>query len=71
VGGLVSLPKIEDVLSRGFDFVAIARALVAEPDFIKKVEGNNAHISRCLRCGPCNSCVATMYMGEARCTFEE
>jgi 2,4-dienoyl-CoA reductase-like NADH-dependent reductase (Old Yellow Enzyme family) len=70
VGGLVSRKKIDEVLGTGFDFVALARALVAEPDFIKIIRKDPAHISKCLRCGPCNSCVATMYMGEAQCTFQ-
>jgi 2,4-dienoyl-CoA reductase-like NADH-dependent reductase (Old Yellow Enzyme family) len=69
VGGLVSKKKIDEVLDSGFDFIAAARALIAEPDFINKIRRNKNHISKCLRCGPCNSCVATMYMGECRCTF--
>ena len=70
VGGLVSRKKINEVLGKGFDFVAIARALVANPDFVNIIKNDPAHVSKCLRCGPCNSCVATMYMGEMRCTFE-
>ncbi len=70
VGGLVSRKKIEEVLGKGFDFVALARALVAEPDFVNLIRKNPTHVSPCLRCGPCNSCVATMYMGEMRCTFK-
>jgi 2,4-dienoyl-CoA reductase-like NADH-dependent reductase (Old Yellow Enzyme family) len=70
VGGLVSGKKIEEVLGKGFDFTAIARALVADTGFVNRIKGDPAHVSKCLRCGPCNSCVATMYMGECRCTFE-
>lgn len=70
VGGLVSRRKIDEVLADGFDFVALARALVAEPDFVNRIKENSKHVSPCLRCGPCNSCVATMYMGEMRCTFK-
>jgi 2,4-dienoyl-CoA reductase-like NADH-dependent reductase (Old Yellow Enzyme family) len=70
VGGLVSGKKIEEVLGKGFDFTAIARALVADTGFVNRIQSDPAHVSKCLRCGPCNSCVATMYMGECRCTFE-
>ena len=70
VGGLVSKNKIEEVLMKGFDFVAIARALVAEPDFVNRIRDDGSHVSKCLRCGPCNLCVATMYNGEAECIFE-
>jgi 2,4-dienoyl-CoA reductase-like NADH-dependent reductase (Old Yellow Enzyme family) len=69
VGGLISRKKIDEVLESGFEFVALARALVAEPDFINIIRKNKQHVSKCLRCGPCNSCVATMYNGECRCTF--
>jgi 2,4-dienoyl-CoA reductase-like NADH-dependent reductase (Old Yellow Enzyme family) len=70
VGGLVSRKKIEEVLGSGFEFVAIARALVADAGFVNMIKQEPEHVSKCLRCGPCNSCVATMYMGEMRCTFE-
>jgi 2,4-dienoyl-CoA reductase-like NADH-dependent reductase (Old Yellow Enzyme family) len=70
VGGLVSRKKIDEVLDNGFEFVALARALVAEPDFVNIIKEKPGYISRCLRCGPCNSCVATMYMGEMRCTYK-
>jgi 2,4-dienoyl-CoA reductase-like NADH-dependent reductase (Old Yellow Enzyme family) len=69
VGGLVSKKIIDKVLDSGFEFVALARALVAEPDFINIIRNNKQHVSKCLKCGPCNSCVATMYVGECRCTF--
>ncbi|OHD62706.1 MAG: NADH:flavin oxidoreductase [Spirochaetes bacterium RBG_13_51_14] len=69
VGGLVSRKKIDEVLDNCFELVALARALVAEPDFINIIRHDKEHVSKCLRCGPCNSCVATMYMGEMRCTF--
>ncbi|OHD71600.1 MAG: NADH:flavin oxidoreductase [Spirochaetes bacterium RBG_16_49_21] len=70
VGGLASKKKIDEVLDAGFDFIAMARSLIAEPDFINLIRKNDNHVSQCLACGPCNSCVATMYMGECRCTFE-
>ena len=64
VGGLRSLDTIEDVLGRGFDAVAMARALLIEPDFVRKLERGETRQSRCQ---PCNECVATMYCGEAVC----
>ena len=38
VGGLVSRDKIEDVLNKGFEFVSMARALINDPAFVKKIE---------------------------------
>lgn len=64
VGGLRSQGTIEDVLGRGFEAVAMARALLIEPDFVRKLERGETRQSRCV---PCNQCVATMYTGAAVC----
>ncbi len=71
VGGVLSLPDMEKVLAEDFDFIQIARALFYERDFVNLVRNNRNHVSGCLRCGPCNRCMGTMYAGEARCTFRE
>lgn len=70
VGGIISGKTAEEILDKGFDFIAIARALVAEPDFINRIKNDPDHVSKCQRCGPGNFCVATMYNSEAECTFE-
>lgn len=64
VGGLVSRPKIEEVLGEGFEFVAMARALINEPGFVNRMkEDENA---RC-DCGHSNYCIARMYSREMAC----
>ena len=40
VGGLVSRPKIEEVLNHGFEFVSMARALVNDPAFVNHMQEN-------------------------------
>lgn len=64
VGGLVSRTKIEEVLGKGFEFVAMARALVNEPDFVNRMlrEGE----VRC-SCEHANYCIARMYSIEMAC----
>ncbi|HOO72870.1 MAG TPA: NADH:flavin oxidoreductase [Spirochaetota bacterium] len=73
VGGIVSGQGIEKALGSGFDFVQIARALLYEPDFINRIKKDSAYVSFCRECGgpagPCNTCVATMYGGEAECPY--
>jgi 2,4-dienoyl-CoA reductase-like NADH-dependent reductase (Old Yellow Enzyme family) len=64
VGGLRSLEKMESVLAEGFDLCAMARPLIREPDFVRKLEQGEARVSRC---EPCNLCMASMYYGEAVC----
>ncbi len=71
VGGALTRENMETVLENGFEFIALARALVAEPDFINRVDTDPKHVSPCVECGPCNRCIATMYQDECRCLFLE
>ncbi|MBL0310552.1 MAG: NADH:flavin oxidoreductase [Bacteroidetes bacterium] len=64
VGGILSKENIEEVLSSGFEAVAIARALIRDPDFINKLLAEKQHHSSC---DTCNYCIAVMYNGPARC----
>ncbi len=70
VGGIVSRTAAEKVLSEGFQFVALARALVKEPNFVNLIRNDPDHVSPCLECGPQNLCVATMYDGEMTCPYK-
>ena len=64
VGGLLSREKIEVVLDRDFELVAMARALIQDPRFINKMlEKDLTHSS----CDTCNYCIAKMYSREVSC----
>lgn len=64
VGGLVSREKIDMVLDSGFECVAMARALINEPDFVNRMKERGE-----LRCGceHTNYCIARMYSVEMAC----
>ena len=64
VGGLTARDKIEMVLDAGFQFVAMARALINEPGFVNRMkkEGN----VRC-NCEHANYCIGRMYTVEMQC----
>jgi 2,4-dienoyl-CoA reductase-like NADH-dependent reductase (Old Yellow Enzyme family) len=48
-------------MAEGFDFVAMGRALLAEPDLIDRIKNESAdHAVRSL-CTHCNKCMATIY----------
>ena len=64
VGGLVSRDKIEEVLNDGFEFVAMARALVNEPGFVNRMK-EDEH-ARC-DCGHSNYCIARIYSEDMVC----
>ncbi|MDR2083518.1 MAG: NADH:flavin oxidoreductase [Bacteroidales bacterium] len=64
VGGLVARDKIDMVLNSGFEFIAMARALVNEPGFVNRMkeEGN----IRC-NCEHVNYCIGRMYSKDMVC----
>src|SRR5581483_4801045 len=63
LGGITQLDTIESALSEGFDFVAMARALLREPDLVARMEAGQASSSLCIHC---NKCMPTIYSG-TRC----
>ncbi len=64
VGGLVAREKIEEVLSDGFQFVQMGRALINNPSFV-----NDMKEERCNRCNchHSNYCIGRMYTLEMKC----
>ena len=64
VGGLISGKKINEVLDSGFEFVAMARALINEPDFVNRLQRDNEARNQC---DTSNYCIARMYSEEMAC----
>ena len=64
VGGLVARDKIEMVLNAGFEFVAMARALIREPGFVNRMKEEGD--VRC-DCEHTNYCIGRMYSVEMQC----
>ena len=64
VGGLKSKDMIERVLSEGFEFVQIARALIQDPGFINQLKQAGPFESECQST---NYCIARMYSGKMAC----
>lgn len=64
VGGLLSREKIEAVLEKNFELVAMARALIQDPGFINKLLQEDLSRSSC---DTCNYCIAKMYSREVSC----
>ena len=64
VGGMVSLPKMEDVIQSGFIALQMARALIHDTDFVNKLRSGEV---RCSECGHSNYCIGRMYTLEMRC----
>jgi 2,4-dienoyl-CoA reductase-like NADH-dependent reductase (Old Yellow Enzyme family) len=57
IGGVVSIDGVETAMREGFDFVVVARALVHDPELVRKLETGEVTRSKC---DACNKCVASM-----------
>lgn len=68
VGGLISREKIDEVLGNGFELVAMARALLKDPDFVNRLLDDELSRSSC---DTCNYCIARMYSREVGCIQNE
>lgn len=60
LGGALSTENLETAMREGFDFVAMGRALIADPDLVLRMADGRAERSRCTSC---NKCVAEMDRG--------
>jgi 2,4-dienoyl-CoA reductase-like NADH-dependent reductase (Old Yellow Enzyme family) len=67
LGGAVSLANLEQAMQEGFDFVAMGRALIADPTLIADFQSGKKTRSRC---NHCNECIAEMDAGGVRCVLD-
>ena len=65
LGGINELATIESALAEGFEFVAMARALLREPDLVNKLASRRSTVGLCVHC---NKCLPTIYRG-TRCVL--
>ncbi|WP_168712716.1 NADH:flavin oxidoreductase [Streptomyces sp. A0958] len=60
LGGITDREGMDRAMAEGFDFVAMARALLREPDLLRRIGGDPATVSGCVHC---NRCMPTIYTG--------
>ena len=60
LGGVTRLETIHTAMAEGFAFVAMARALLREPDLVLRMQAGEAPESLCIHC---NKCMPTIYSG--------
>jgi 2,4-dienoyl-CoA reductase-like NADH-dependent reductase (Old Yellow Enzyme family) len=65
LGGVTTRPVVEQAMADGFQFVAMARALLREPDLVRRMQRDAATPSLCTHC---NRCMPTNYTG-TRCVL--
>lgn len=66
LGGISSRAGIQEVLDAGFDFIAIARALIHDPNFLLKLRDGSIDRTACDRC---NKCVVEMDRDGVKCVL--
>jgi 2,4-dienoyl-CoA reductase-like NADH-dependent reductase (Old Yellow Enzyme family) len=63
LGGITDLDGMQTAMSEGFEFVAMARALLREPSLVSRLEKDRGARSLCIHC---NLCAASIFTG-TRC----
>jgi 2,4-dienoyl-CoA reductase-like NADH-dependent reductase (Old Yellow Enzyme family) len=66
LGGITNRASMELAMAEGFEFVAMARALLAEPDLINRIAADTDGHAVHSMCTHCNRCMPTIY-SRTRC----
>ncbi|MCX4552840.1 NADH:flavin oxidoreductase [Streptomyces sp. NBC_01387] len=67
LGGVTDKPVMDRAMAEGFEFVAMARALLREPDLINRIRADEKTRSLCIHC---NKCMPASFNG-TRCVLVE
>ncbi|MFD4470257.1 NADH:flavin oxidoreductase [Rhodococcus sp. NPDC058505] len=67
LGGVTDRAGMDTAMAEGFQFVAMARALLREPDLVNRIAADERTRSLCIHC---NKCMPTIFSG-ARCVLVE
>lgn len=65
LGGITTKPVMDLAMAEGFEFVAMGRALLREPDLINRIQQD---VSTGSLCNHCNKCMPTNFTG-TRCVL--
>jgi 2,4-dienoyl-CoA reductase-like NADH-dependent reductase (Old Yellow Enzyme family) len=68
LGGITRIETMQQALAEGFDFVALGRALIRDPDLVLRMKSGELQGSRCV---PCNRCIVEMERGGTRCVMRD
>jgi 2,4-dienoyl-CoA reductase-like NADH-dependent reductase (Old Yellow Enzyme family) len=67
LGGISSMASVERAMAEGFDFAAMGRALLREPDLVARMAAGQATTGTCVHC---NKCIPSIYSG-TRCVLDD
>jgi 2,4-dienoyl-CoA reductase-like NADH-dependent reductase (Old Yellow Enzyme family) len=66
LGGINRVETIRQAMDEGFEFVALGRALLRDPDLVRKMADGSASSGTCIHC---NKCMVSIYSG-TRCVID-
>ncbi len=66
LGGINTAESIRTAMAEGFEFVAMGRALLREPDLVARLQAGTATAGTCVHC---NKCMLSIYSG-TRCVLD-
>ena len=67
LGGITTTASIRQAMAGGFEFVAMGRALLREPDLVARLASGQATAGTCIHC---NKCMPSIYSG-TRCVLDQ
>lgn len=68
LGGVDSKAGIKEIMDEGFEFIALGRPLIHDPNFLLKIQSGEIEKTECNRC---NECVVEMDRGGVRCVMDD
>jgi 2,4-dienoyl-CoA reductase-like NADH-dependent reductase (Old Yellow Enzyme family) len=68
LGGVTRLSTMVQAMDEGFDFIALGRALIRQPDLVHRLQDGTLDASPCT---PCNQCMAHVGVRPTVCPFHE
>lgn len=68
LGGITSRANVERAMDRGFDFVAMGRALIADPELVNEMKAGSKDRTRY---DHCNKCITEMDRVGVRCVLDD
>ena len=66
LGGVNKLATVRQAMADGFDFVAMGRAVLREPDLVRRMQDGTQTDGTCIHC---NRCMVSIYSG-SRCVVD-
>jgi 2,4-dienoyl-CoA reductase-like NADH-dependent reductase (Old Yellow Enzyme family) len=67
LGGITTAASVRQAMVEGFQFVAMGRALLREPDLVARFQAGTAASGTCVHC---NKCMVSIYSG-TRCVLDQ